>query len=422
MLDSLKDSLRFYRWFLYSKFRQNQQEAVEILLMLVLGHAFGYYNPHQLSQRLGIPKTQLYQALKSWSLYQWRRQLMLIGCEYAVQRLKELQTKSAATKSRMRVTLAIDDTVVDRYGKLLSLTYSWWSGRAKKVIKGQNLLGITLKMGNEVIPLVIRPIGKQGCSNTSKPEVFESLIGELVEYFDKQGIQLIDFPCSFDSWYGSYELVQLLTNIKKRMKDADTQKLEDQDNEKQNSQKQDSQKQDGQDKAGFDQIVIHTKSRYVYTIEGVKQPLSEHKKSVELESGQWGCGDVAVARRLAESPTFGELVLLFFRHEGKTEALMAFGRKLRTAEILSIWKQHHGIEQFWKSLKSVLHPGSMSLRGRGGVYAELVIKVMAYVLMLRVGHKCHLTLHQLQMEIRKQLDIEDFFREHFHSADGQMPA
>ena len=424
MLDNLKESLRFYRWFLYTKFRQNQQEAVEILLTLVLGHVFGYYNPHQLSQRLGIPKTRLYEALKSWSLYQWRRQLMLIGCEYAVQRLRALQTKSAATQSRMRVTLAIDDTVVDRCGRLLSLTYSWWSGRAKKVIKGQNILGITLKIGDEVIPLAIRPIGKQGRTHTSKPEVFETLIVQLVEYFETQGIQIMDFPCSFDSWYGSYELVLLLTNIKERMKDAKTQKLERQEDQNQDSENQNREIQDGeiQEKAGFDQIIIHTKSRYVYTIDGVKQPLSEHKKRVELKSGQWGCGDIAVARCQAESPTFGALVLLFFRHGGKTEALMALGRKLRAAEILSIWHQHHGIEQFWKSLKSVLHLGSMSLRGRGGVYAELVIKVMAYVLMLQVGRKCHLTLHQLQMEIRKQLDIEAFFREHFHPADGLMPA
>ncbi|RMD61161.1 hypothetical protein D6833_08635 [Candidatus Parcubacteria bacterium] len=95
---------------------------------------------------------------------------------------------------------------------------------------------------------------------------------------------------------------------------------------------------------------------------------------------------------------------------------------MRAAEILSIWRQHHGIEQFWKSLKSVLHLGSMSLRGREGVYAELAIKVMAYVVMLQVGRKCHLTLSQLQMELRKQLDIEDFFREHFHPGDGTMTA
>ena len=54
MLDALKESLRFYRWLLDAKFRQSREEAVEILLMLVLGHAFGYYNPNQLADRLGL--------------------------------------------------------------------------------------------------------------------------------------------------------------------------------------------------------------------------------------------------------------------------------------------------------------------------------------------------------------------------------
>ena len=42
MFDSLKESLEFYRWLLYAKFRQNRGQAIEILLMLVVGHVFGY--------------------------------------------------------------------------------------------------------------------------------------------------------------------------------------------------------------------------------------------------------------------------------------------------------------------------------------------------------------------------------------------
>ena len=105
---------------------------------------------------------------------------------------------------------------------------------------------------------------------------------------------------------------------------------------------------------------------------------------------------------------------MLFRQAGQVKAVMMFGRKLRACEILSIWRQHHGIEQFWRALKTVLQIRQMRLRGREGVYATLAIKVIAYLFMLRVGLKCHLTLQQLQMEVSKQLNIEDFFREHFH--------
>lgn len=89
-MQNLVESLRFYRWLLYDKFRQNRDEAIEIMLMLVAGHVFGCYTPNQLAQRLGVSKSKLYQELKSWSLHQWRRQLMLMGCEQALELVKEL--------------------------------------------------------------------------------------------------------------------------------------------------------------------------------------------------------------------------------------------------------------------------------------------------------------------------------------------
>ena len=98
------------------------------------------------------------------------------------------------------------------------------------------------------------------------------------------------------------------------------------------------------------------------------------------------------------------------------------GRKLRACEILAIWQQHHGIEQFWRALKTVLQIRQMRLRGRQGVYATLAIKVIAYLLMLRIGYYSHLTRQQIQMEVSKQLDIQHFFNEHFHPNDAAIPA
>ena len=386
MLERLNESLRFYRWLLYSKFRDNREEAIEILLMLVVGHVFGYYTPNQLAQRLDIPKSQLYEELKFWSIYQWRRQLMVMGSELAVELLQELEGKSASTHSRMRVTIGVDDTVIDRLGRVLSMTYSWWSGRAKKVVRGQNILGITIKIGCMVVPLVVRPVGKQGRANTSKPEVFETIVAQVIAFFKTKGIDLTEYPISFDSWYGSEELVTLLTD------------------------------------KGFDQIAIHAKSRYVFTIGQSHLPLSEHKRQIELIEGQWGCGNTPVARCQAQSPTFGKLILLLFRQGGQLKAVMMFGRKLRACEILAIWQQHHGIEQFWRALKTVLQIRQMRLRGRQGVYATLAIKVIAYLLMLRIGYYSHLTRQQIQMEVSKQLDIQHFFNEHFHPNDAAIPA
>ena len=114
--------------------------------------------------------------------------------------------------------------------------------------------------------------------------------------------------------------------------------------------------------------------------EGEKQKLSAHKTTAVFSENSWGCS-CPVFRVKADSPTFGQLVLLFFKDGGKIRCMMVFGAPLRAAEILSIWHQHHGIEQFWRHIKSVIHPGEMRLRGRDGAYAGLAVKVLSYLLL-----------------------------------------
>jgi hypothetical protein len=111
---------------------------------------------------------------------------------------------------RMGTGQIVDDTVVDRAGKLISLTYSWFSGKHKKPIHGQNIIAITIKIGKRRIPLNIRPVGKQGRANTSKPEVFRNMLHEVLDFF-KFNINLTQFPITFDSWYGSKKLVDMLS-------------------------------------------------------------------------------------------------------------------------------------------------------------------------------------------------------------------
>ncbi len=378
LVDKINKSLDPFQEFLNSKFQQNDEEAVEILLMLAYGHLFEIFTPNQLAEILGIDKNRVYEAIKSWSIFQFRRMFLLAGYHEVSKLLKERLSRSPATLSRMRITLCVDDTVVDRDGKLISLTYSWYSGRHKDVVKGQNIITISIKVGDRIIPLCIRPVSKQGRGNTSKPEIFRDMIHEVVELFKQDGIDLTVFPITFDSWYGSSNLVEILQE------------------------------------EGFDQIVIHTKSSYVFTIDGKRAKLSEHKKEIELRDDLWGCKGIAVARKVAESPTFGKVILLFFQDGAKIRCVMVFGRKLRACEILSIWKQHHSIEQFWRRLKNDLQIHRIRLRGREGVYAMVAIKLLAYLVMEKLSALTRLTFHQLKNYAKGHIDLCSFFREHFH--------
>lgn len=378
MLDKIIRSLEPFQEFFHSKFRQDNEEAVEILLMLAYGHIFEIFTPNQLAEVLGIDKNKVYESIKSWSIFQFRRMFLLAGYQEVSNLLKSAVSKSPATLSRMRITLSVDDTVVDRQGNLISLTYSWYSGRHKDVVKGQNIITITIKIGDRIIPLCIRPVSKQGRGNTSKPEIFREMIHDVVELFEQDGIQLTQFPITFDSWYGSIDLVGIL------------------------------------EEEGFDQILIHTKSSYVFTIDGKRAKLSEHKKEIQLHDDVWGCKGMAVARKAAESPTFGKVILLFFEHCSVMKCIMVFGRKLRSCEALSIWKQHNSIEQFWRRLKNDLQIHRMRLRGREGTYGMIAIKLLAYLVMEKISALTGSTFHQIKNYAKRQMDLCSFFAEHFH--------
>jgi AraC-like DNA-binding protein len=102
---------------------QSKQQAIEILIWLITGHLFGMYNPNQLADALGIEKSGLYVHLSDWSLHQWRRLLLEVGCHQALELIQQTATMSAVAQSRRRITLSVDDTVQQRNGKLIAYCY-----------------------------------------------------------------------------------------------------------------------------------------------------------------------------------------------------------------------------------------------------------------------------------------------------------
>jgi hypothetical protein len=379
MIKKITKSINFLQGIFSNAFSFNSHSAVEVLLMMASGHIFDIFTPNQLAQTLCLDKNKVYSAIKGWSIFLSRKLLFFIGCHIASKIIKDTINKSPATLSRMRITINVDDTVVNRMGKLISLTYSWFSSKHNNPIRGQNIIAITIKIGDRIIPLNVRPVSKQGRGNTSKPAIFRDMLGEVLSFFQQEGIDLTKFPITFDSWYGSKKLVDILSEKR------------------------------------FTTILIHSKSNYVFTIDGKKQKLSAHKKEIEFNESAWGCDGIPVARKAAESPTFGKVLLLFFKDGEKVKCVMVFGRKLRASEIMSIWKQHHSIECFWRRLKTDLQIHKVRMRDREGVYAMVGIKVVAYLLMEDLSFQTGLTFHQFKIQAKREIDICSFFSEHFHS-------
>jgi hypothetical protein len=374
-----------FLWFFtifHQEFRKNNGVAFETLMVLAVAHLFGFYNPKQLADFLEVPHQQFYTELKEWSVYHVKKMLLRFMVKHAAEKLKPVMSKSAATRSRAGTTLSIDNSVMDRFGNLLRCTWSWYSGRYHKVIRGQDLLGIVFTIGHIALPLHLLFCPKQGRYHTTKADLLIFMLRQLKTAFLREGIAITQLPLTMDSAYVSQELRERLHQL------------------------------------GFIDIIIAGKGNYVFTIDAQKWDASTWKKVLMLEEPTWGI-DVPSCRIRGYSPTFGSLILFFFR-KGTTRSyyLMNFSqRSLRGAEIWHIWKQHHVIECFWKIMKSIFQTRLMHLQG-DGLYTALLIKVFAYLLALRLQAQrvfSKLTITEIMRKLRREEDLRDFLMTHFHA-------
>ena len=211
------------------------------------------------------------------------------------------------------------------------------------------------------------------------------MLTELKALFAQEGIEITEFPLTLDSWFASEELKQKLWSL------------------------------------GFENLIVAGKSPYVLTIKAQKSKARDWKTQLNLNDPQWGV-DVPHLRTKAQSPTFGKVVLFFLaKSTTRVFYLMDFSRQPgRSAEIWHVWQQHHKIEQFWRLLKSVFRLKTIQLRG-DGLYAGLPIKVIAYLMILRLlSQKAfkNLSVAQTLRQVRREGNLDNFINQHFHALIG----
>ena len=376
----------FFQDLLCSDFQRMRQQVVETLLLLCVCHLFGLDNPNQgVSDALKLLKARLYRGLGSLSLYHAKCLNLRLGCAMAADFIKDTESPSASTQSRRCITVSVDDSNLPRDAEMIAYCSNDYSKEHNTAIWCQNVLGITLKCGDHVLPLDMRLASKQGRGNTGKPSLVITMLKEVLAFFDTHGIDLRKYPITFDSWYAGRKLVEVSLSA-----------------------------------LGFTSILVHGKNNFVMTIGETKAKLSEHKKHIELHEDEWGC-DKPVYRVKAMSPTFGECIVIFFRDRGKIRTLLVFGKPGRASEAMHIWSQHHGIEQFWRHLKTHLHVSAMRLQSREGAYVSLGIKVMSYLMLLQISISERRTFHQIQLQLTGEKQTRTDFITHFRTITPKEP-
>lgn len=243
----LKNNLEWFFVIFNKEFRQMNIRAFEIFMFMAVSHFFGCHNPKQLADYLGIGHQDLYRHLKELSLYTLKRLLVKFMVRQAAEYLKPVLEKSRATRSRSGITLSVDNSVIDRLGRMLRCTWSWYSGRWKKVVRGNDLLGVVMTVSGIAFPVCLLFCSKQGRGSTDKPSLLISMLTLLIEEFAAEGIDLTAFPITMDSWFVS-------ENLKKQLRGL-----------------------------GFSKIVIAGKGNYTFKIGGTKQKASSWKKNTQTD-------------------------------------------------------------------------------------------------------------------------------------------
>jgi hypothetical protein len=268
-----------FTWFFslfQREFRKSNPLAFEVIMVLALAHLFGMYNPKQLADFLGIPHQSFYTHLKTWSLYHLKAMLLRFMVTQAAEHLGPVLAKRDATRSRAGLSLSIDNSVMDRLGKFLRCTWSWFSGRCKHGVQGQDLLGIVLTIHHVALPVHLLFCSKRGRGNTDKPTQLLTMLAQLKDEFLRHDIAITQIPLTLDSWFVSEPLRQRLYKL------------------------------------GLTKIIIAGKSNYTFTINNRKQQASMWKKELRLSPPTWGI-DVPSCRLCAYNPTFGSVILFFFQ-------------------------------------------------------------------------------------------------------------
>ena len=360
--------------------------TTELLLLLGAGVMLGTFSVKEVCDRLGLSPHQAYSSLQFQSVYRWRKLLGELGYEMAIPLLRELQEKSAATRSRACCVLAVDDSVLERLSRQMGLVWSWYSGRRKRVVGGQDILGLVLVIGEVVIPLDIRIVSKQGRATPTKPESYAQMLEQAQARFQQAGLDIRDLATSGDSAFLSEHVQDTCQAL---------------------------------DIAG----IFGGKDNYVFTIEGEthKAPHWRALFADRLQKEAWGC-DVPVYRTPAVSPTFGKVTLVFCRRKGDRKvSYFLLTQPLRTAEAMRIIHQHHWIEVFWKRCKGLFKLADSKLRTPQGARAGVGIKVIGYLLILRLQialrryrRFARISMDRLVTLCQQFFDPIPVFQEHFH--------
>jgi len=329
--------------------------VVETMMLLGLGVLSGAYTPHQVIERLGLDKNKLYKALGAETAAEWRRVIQELGYEALLFAVRGVSEKSAATRSRVCLTVILDDSLFRRYARQMASIFKWWSGAFKAVRKGHDVLGLMIEVDGQVFILDWVVVSKCGRKRKPRWKYAIEMLSEFERRMQAAGIDPALFGLAMDWWYGqTKELVNAAVEM------------------------------------GLT-VVSEPAINEIFSVGGEKQTVEELKAHFRVQS-HWG--GFPTQRLRATSETFGEVLLVLFKEGDTLTLLMAkvqqekqAQHELRALPVIRIHKQRHWIEQNWRWQKSQLRTGKIQVRTGHKPKAGYTCRMVTYAILGELQHR-----------------------------------
>jgi hypothetical protein len=192
---------------------RRQQQLLGKIVGVMCPPLFGCRTNAELCRVRGSDKNLPSRLLGALTKPSWLQRLRRLGVEVLVPLWRYAASASAATRSRWQWTWVADDSVFKKYGDLLGLVGTWWSGQEHRVLSGIDgvLLVVVIGNGKLVVPVdfAIRwpdPTGPGGpCPD--KLCWVQSMLDGRVAAFRRRGVALPPPVVVADSWFSDSTLM-----------------------------------------------------------------------------------------------------------------------------------------------------------------------------------------------------------------------
>lgn len=196
-----------------------KEASVRYVLLCLMCRFLSCRSIWEIAIYYGIPKDRMYRAVNKLKPFTQLMAIRRSGLRELASHLRKLAKASAATLSRLRVLLCVDDATEKTRGVLGKLASLIWSGADKKVVSGVNTQVLVAVIGDSTsgivldARIVLPPHTGAGIQPMLKNEWFIQSLQRLEANLKAWGLSLNGCHVSVDRAYASKEVFEALQSL-----------------------------------------------------------------------------------------------------------------------------------------------------------------------------------------------------------------